>query len=291
MISVVILTLNEEGNLPRCLASLSQCDDIVVLDSGSTDRTADIAREHGARVFTNRFENFAQQRNFAHEKIPFRHPWLLHLDADEQMTPELWGECCEIAQKDLGPPGGTASATRRPPPDSPAIYDGYYVAPRMIFRGRWIPHCTDYPSYQARLVHAARFRFIQVGHGQREAPGLRIGTLRASYLHDLSAAPEPHWLAKHRRYAAGEVATHLAQRRSAPPPRLRDLLSRDRLTRRRTLQRFAFHLPFRPQLRFVYQYILRRGFLDGLPGLRYCRLLMHYERFIVEALREAKAKR
>jgi len=273
MVSALILTLNEEQNLPRCLASLRDCDDIVVLDSGSTDRTSEIARAHGARVFVHPFQNFAQQRNYAHEHISFRHPWIIHLDADEEMTPELWAECCQVVASK---------------PQSPPTLDGYYVAPKMFFQNRWIPHCTDYPSYQARLVHAQRFRFVEVGHGQREAPGLRLGTLRASYLHDLSASGEADWLAKHRRYAAAEVAAHL--RPDTPPFRFADLISRKKITRRRALKRLAFHLPLRPQLRFVYQYLLRRGFLDGLPGLRYCRLLMHYERFILEALRQSRCK-
>jgi len=273
MVSAIILTLNEEQNLPRCLASLHECDDIVVLDSGSIDRTTEIARAHGTRVFVNSFQNFAQQRNYAHEHIPFRHPWLIHLDADEEMTPELWAECCEVAEREA---------------QSAQPLDGYYVAPKMFFQNRWIPHCTDYPSYQTRLVHAQRFRFIEVGHGQREAPGLRLGRLCTNYLHDLSASGEEDWLAKHRRYAAAEVAAHLNP--NTPPFRFADLVSRKKITRRRALKRLAFHLPLRPQLRFVYQYFLRCGFLDGLPGLRYCRLLMHYERFILEALREARTQ-
>ncbi|WP_068712408.1 glycosyltransferase family 2 protein [Cephaloticoccus capnophilus] len=273
MISAIILTLNEEKKLPTCLASLRECDDIVLLDSGSTDRTIEIARAHGARIFANPFQNFAQQRNYAHEHIPFRHPWLIHLDADETMTPELWAECCAIAARDA---------------QSPLPLDGYYVAPKMFFQNRWIPHCTDYPSYQARLVHVQRFRFIEVGHGQREASGLRLGTIHANYLHDLSASGEVDWLAKHRRYAAAEVAAYLSP--DTPPFRFADLFSRKKITRRRALKRLAFHLPLRPQLRFFYQYFLRGGFLDGPPGLRYCGLLMHYERFILDALCEARAE-
>src|ERR1700690_2031143 len=79
--------------------------------------------------------------------------------------------------------------------------DGFRLAPRMIFQGRWIPHCTDFPAYQARFVQAPRFEFIQVGHGQREAPRMKLGRLQSSYLHDLSAGGEDEWLAKHRRYA------------------------------------------------------------------------------------------
>lgn len=265
MYSVLILTLNEEHNLPRCLASAAPCDDIVVLDSGSTDRTAAIARAAGARVFTRRFDNFAGQRNHAQREIAFRHPWVFHLDADEQLTPALDAECRAAAGRtDL---------------------DGFMVAPKMLWAGRWIPHCTDYPAFQARFVRAPHFEFIEVGHGQREAPHMRMARLRTHYLHDLSSGGEAAWLEKHRRYAHAEARAHLA---SAATLRWRDLRARTPLLRRRALKRLSFALPFRPALRFVYQYILRRGFLDGGAGFRYCRLLARYEAFTSAELRRLR---
>jgi len=265
--SVLILTLNEERDLPRCLASVHTCDDLVVLDSGSTDRTVALARAAGARVFTRRFDNFAGQRNHAQREIPFRHPWVFHLDADEQFTPELEAEC-------------RAAATRND-------VDGFFVAPKMIFEGRWIPHCTDYPAWQARFVRAPQFEFIEVGHGQREAPRMRMERLSANYLHDLSSGGEEEWLDKHRRYARVEALAHLATSESAP---WRELLAGEPLVRRRALKRLSYSLPFRPTLRFCYQYFLRRGFLDGAPGLRYCRLLARYEAFTNDELRRLRAR-
>jgi glycosyltransferase involved in cell wall biosynthesis len=265
--SVLILTLNEERLLPRCLASLAGCDDVVVLDSGSTDATAAIARAAGARVFTRPFDDFAGQRNHAQTQIAFRHRWVFHLDADEQFTPELLAECRAVAA-------------------TSANLDGCYVAPRMIFQGRWIPHCTDFPAYQARFVRAPEFRFVQVGHGQREAAGQRLGWLQASYLHDLSAGGEEEWLAKHRRYARQEAAAHLAAGGSV---RWAQLVSADRLVRRRALKELSYRLPFRPALRFVYQYLFRRGFLDGRAGWRYCRLLARYEGFAVTEARRLRS--
>jgi len=268
MFSVLILTLNEERSLPGCLASVCECDDVVVLDSGSTDRTAEIARAAGARVFTRSFDNFAGQRNFAQREIPFRHPWVFHLDADEQMTPELLAECRGLSAGQV---------------------DGYLVAPKMMFEGRWIPRCTDFPAYQARLVRAPGFEFIQVGHGQREAPHHRLGRLQSSYLHNLSTGGEAEWLAKHRRYAHAEAAEHARDRAGIPWSRL---FARDPLARRRALKRLSYALPFRPTLRFVYQYFVRRGFLDGRAGFHYCRLLAQYEAFAVEELRAlARAQR
>jgi glycosyltransferase involved in cell wall biosynthesis len=266
MYSVVILTLNEERNLPRCLASIRSCDDVVVLDSGSTDATVAIAKAAGARVVTRAFDHFAGQRNYAQREIKFRHAWVFHLDADEQFTPELDAECRTAAGRtDL---------------------DGFFVAPKMIFQGRWIPHCTDFPAWQARFVRAPQFEFVQAGHGQREAPHLQLGRLHANYLHDLSSGGETEWLDKHRRYAREEAAAHLASAMHFSFP---DLFARERLVRRRALKRLSYSLPFRPALRFVYQYVLRRGLLDGAPGLRYCQLLARYESFTTLEIRRLRS--
>ncbi len=266
--SVLILTLNEERNLPRCLASVAGCDDVVLLDSGSTDATATIARNAGARVFVRAFDTFARQRNHAQRNIGFRHRWVFHLDADEQFTPEL-DAACRQAAADLD-------------------HDGYYAAPRMLWQGRWIPHCTDFPAWQARFVRAPEFEFIDVGHGQREAPHMRMGRLAANYLHDLSSDGEEGWLEKHRRYARAEAAQFLADRGRVP---LRGIFSGERLQRRRALKHLSYLLPFRPAARFAYQYLLRRGFLDGAAGLAYCRLLARYEGFATEELRQFRRGR
>lgn len=270
MYSVVILTLNEEQNLPHCLASVSTCDDVVVLDSGSTDRTIDIARAVGARVVVHPFANFAQQRNHAHTGVLWRHEWVFHLDADESMTPELHHECCRYV--------ATHDATR---------FDGCYVAPKMIFRGRWIPHCTDYPAYQARFVHAARFRFVQSGHGQREAPESRMGHLHEAYMHNLSAQSETALAAKHATYARSEAVAFLRSQSNGSELRAA-LLGSNPLLRRRAMKELSYHLPFRGAMRFLYQYLFRGGFLDGRPGLAYCRILARYEQTIAREIRRLR---
>ena len=183
------------------------------------------------------------------------------------MTPELAKECA-------------ARATE----NSNAI-DGYFVAPRMIFLGRWIPHSTDFPTYQARFVHVTRFRFVQAGHGQREAAAMRMATLRENYLHNLSSETELELEKKHQRYArqeAGAFLTRVVNEQSA----LRRLFSRDALVRRRALKEGSHYFPARGLLRFLYQYGWRRGFLDGSAGYRYCKLLARYEAAIA---REVKA--
>jgi glycosyltransferase involved in cell wall biosynthesis len=262
MFSIVILTLNEERDLPRCLESARDCTDIVVLDSGSTDATGELARASGARVVVRPFDNFAGQRNYAQREITFRNKWVFHLDADEAITPELFAECIHASRRD--------------------DVDGFLVAPKMMFQGQWIPHCTDYPAYQARFVRAPEFQFIQVGHGQREAPAMRVDRLQHNYLHDLTSGGEMEWLEKHRRYARAEAAQHFKENSAVP---WRDFISAEPLVRRRALKRLSYRLPARGFLRFLYQYILKGGIVDGRGGLRYCQLLAIYERYTVEELR------
>jgi len=265
MYSLVILTLNEEKALPACLASVSRCEDIVVLDSGSTDQTQVLAKAAGARVFFRPFDSFAGQRNHAQKAIGFRFPWVLHLDADERLTPELDEECRGVVgRSDL---------------------DGFRIAPRMVFEGRWIPHCTDFPAYQARFVRAPQFEFVQAGHGQRESPAMRMENMSQGYLHDLSIYGEGAWIAKHKKYAKEEAHALLSATGGA---NLGELISRNPIARRRALKRLSFKLPFRSSLRFAYQYGLRLGFLDGRQGLRYCRLLARYE-FISDEIKRLKA--
>ncbi len=270
MVSILILTLNEERNLPACLASVQWSDDLVVLDSGSTDRTAEIARAAGARVFVNPFRDFASQRNHAHERIPFKNPWVLHLDADEIVLPELAAELRALA----------ANAT----------LDGYFIAPRMMFHGQWLRRCTDFPAWQARCVRAQGFRWVQAGHGQREAPEMRMGFLQGNYLHDISVDDEREWEARHRRYAQAEAAQYLAA--DEPLGRtLTSLLRGPALARRRALKRLSYALPARPWFRFVYQYVLRGGMFDGQGAWRYCRLLARYERIAGEEIRRQRDAR
>ena len=269
--SVVILTLNEAARLPACLASVAGCDDIVVLDSGSTDATVDIARASGARVLANRFIDFAQQRNFAHAAAQFRHEWVFHLDADERMQPELFAECARMA-------------AGRPE------QDGFYAAPHMMFDGRWLRRCTDWPAWQARFVHRDRFSFVQSGHGQREAPAMRMGRLQGGYTHDISVESEAGWDAKHRHYARQE-AEEILRHTDGFGSLLKRACFGAGLERRRAVKQLSYSLPARPLLRFIYQYGLRGGFLDGPGAFRYCRLLARYEGFATEELRQLRTAR
>ena len=144
--STLVLTKNEAINVGRCLASLAECDDIVVVDSFSDDETEAIVKTSPVRFLQRAFDTFAGQRNWAIDNVVFKHRWVLHLDADECMTPQLHAELSRLADVDEK--------------------SAYMLANRVIFMGRWIRRCTMYPYYQARFLRLGESRFKQVGHGQ-----------------------------------------------------------------------------------------------------------------------------
>lgn len=261
-VSVLLLTLNEAINLPRCLDALSWCDDIAIVDSGSTDGTLDIARARNVRVLHNPFQDFAAQRNFGLAEADFRHPWVLHLDADEVATPQFVQRLLA-----LDPPDGI---------------NAYYIPSKLMMLDQSLVHAGLYPSYQVRLGHLERLKFKQVGHGQREdLPRSQVGTFDEPYLHYAFSHGLKAWLKRHLQYAEDE-ATVLVAARTSSSVRLRDLLSSDKVTRRRSVKLLAFLMPLttRPLMRFIYVYIVRRGFLDGRAGFLYAFMLATYEAMI-----------
>jgi glycosyltransferase involved in cell wall biosynthesis len=261
MISVVILTMNEADNLPRCLESIRWCDDILILDSGSTDATAAIAHASGARVMLRAFDSFARQRNHAMEEGQLRHPWVLHLDADEVVTPELHEELQQLAV------------------DGPARYPVYRVPSKLIFMDRWLRHSGMYPAYQVRFGKRGELRFVDHGHGQRESLPLdQVGTVVSPLEHFNFSKGINDWFTRHLRYARAEALQARAERGQGM--HWADLLAGDPTTRRRALKAVAHRLPFRPTLRFIYAYVLRMGFLDGAAGFHYASMLATYQYFI-----------
>jgi|CXWL01.1.fsa_nt_gi glycosyltransferase involved in cell wall biosynthesis len=267
MISVVVLTHNEEVNLPRCLASAGFSEDVLVLDSGSSDRTVEVARAAGARVLMRSFDSFASQRNFAMEQGALRFPWVLHLDADEVVTPELRAELVTIAG------AGTT------------VFPVYKVPSRLMFMGHWLRHAGMYPAYQVRFGRADALRFIDHGHGQREVQASsEVGTLKAPLDHFNFSKGVNDWFRRHLGYARREAIEALNRRNESIP--FGHFFSSDVTTRRRALKILATRLPARPFLRFVYSYLVRAGFLDGRAGFHYSKMLAVYQYMIDLNIRE-----
>lgn len=268
-VSVLILTLNESGNIIRCMDAVAWSDDIVVLDSFSTDDTQAKAAALGARVYQRAFDTFADQRNYAIDVIGFRHDWVLHIDADEVVTDELRDEIAEVIRR----PG----------------FPAYRIASKLVFMGKWLRFSGMYPTYQVRLGRKDSLRFQQVGHGQRETlEASLIGSMKASYLHFGLSKGIADWIERHNRYSNDEARKGL-QLLQEGGVGLSGLMSvKDPLRRRRAWKQLSVRLPCRPLLRFLYMYFLRLGFLDGRAGWVYCRLLASYEYWTVLKMRELK---
>lgn len=259
-ISVLIMTRNEEVNLPACLASLQWTDDVVVLDSFSTDRTVEIARAAGARVVKRKYDSEDQQRMFGLTKIDFKYPWVYTPDADEVTPDDLRDEMLAIAADPSRPE---------------AMFKARY---KNMFLGKWIRHSSLYPTWITRLVRPDRVRFERKVHSVCVADG-PTGMLKHHFIHYSFNKGIEAWYDKHNRYSSVEAA--LASKRCEEKLDWADLFSTRADVRRRGLKRLSYRLPFRPALRFFYMYVLRGGFLDGWPGYVYCRLISGYEFMIL----------
>lgn len=269
MISVLILTLNEEANLAACLESVAWSDDVTVLDDGSTDRTVEIARRHGARVIRHSAGGEQAQRTYAVHKVSFRYPWVYNPDADEVTTPELRDEMIRV----VADPARTEAA--------------YRVRFKVMFMGKWIRHASLYPTWVVRLFQPGKLRFERATNLRYVVDG-ETGRLEGHFLHYSFNKGMDAWREKHRRYADLEARETLASLQRGGPD-LKGLFDRrDPVRRRRAMKELSFRLPCRPSLRFIYMYFCQRGFLDGYPGLAYCRLVSAYERMIVCRARELR---
>ena len=264
-VSILILTLNEEMNLAECLQTVKWSDDIVVLDSFSTDRTVKIAEEMGARVVQRRFDNWSAHQNWALEHISFKHPWVFYLDADERMTEDLKDELLAIADD-----------ARRAPV-------AYYCGRRNMFMGRWIKHAMP-PGLIMRLFRPPHVRFQRLVNPVPIINGPH-GYLAGMLTHYNFSKGISEWIEKHNRYSQLEAqeGMKLIHQSSADEPRLFDA---DPALRRRALKNLSFRLPLRPLIKFLYFYVWQRGWLDGRAGLTYCVLQAFYEYMIVLKMRE-----
>lgn len=265
-ISAVVLSHNEAANLPRCLRALRDCAEVVVVDDGSTDDSPRIAAECGARVARHPFASFAGQRNWAMDEAGLESDWVLHLDADEVVTPELLAEI--RLRLPTMPPGAVGQLARK-----------------VMLGDRWLKHSADYPVYVPRLVHRQGPRYAMRGHGETlaAAPGASV-YFHEPLLHYNFSKGWAEWRARHVRYAAAEAARIRA---GGAGGSFRALFSPDPAARRAAARALSYRLPGRPALRLIYAYALRLGFLDGAAGWRYCREMAGYERMIDAALRQA----
>ena len=248
MISAAIFTFNEEMNLPYCLQSLKSCDDIVVIDSYSTDQTREIAKSYGAKVFQHNFTGFGDQRMWALQNISFRYPWVLILDADEQVPPALWEEIkSRIAscQKDVA---------------------AFRLKRRFFWEDAWLRYANLYPSWVVRLIRVGKVTYINRGHAETQSVDGKIEALKEDLI-DKNHKGLAAWRQRQQRYAEEEACAEISLDRNFC---LADLWSRDPLKHRALWKILSRKLPCRGLCYFVYAYFLRGGWLDGWVGLRFC---------------------
>lgn len=268
MISTVILTKNEEQDLPLCLDALQWCDDVHVLDSGSEDLTVEVACSYGAKVSMHAFESFGKQRNHALQALPLRHEWVLFLDADEVMTPA----CVQAVQQAVQ--------------QAPESVAGFYMCWKMMLEDTWLKHSDSFPKWQFRLLRKGRATFTDFGHGQKEGDvDGSIAYIREPYLHYSYSKGWHQWVSRHNHYSDKEA---LARLHNCPP--FKQVFARHGSQRNVALKSWLSRLPAWPLLRFLHAYILKLGFLEGTPGLIYSVNMAYHEFLIQIKMRELKRK-
>jgi glycosyltransferase involved in cell wall biosynthesis len=278
LISILILTKNEERDLPGCLASVAWCDDIHVLDSGSTDATCDIARRHGAKVAVRTYPESgkifggdeAGHRNWSLRNIAFAHPWVLLLDADERVTAELKAAVLQAAT-------------------APGAHVAFRIQRRDFLRQTWLKHVQASRFYM-RLCRPEKIRYERVVNCLSVADG-PVGSVKGYLDHYPFSKGMGHWIDRHNSYSTLEARQIMDNRRehASFSPR-KAFFAVDFHERRFHQKELFYRLPLRPIAKFAILYFAKRGFLDGGAGLTYALLQAIYEYMIVLKVRELECQ-
>ncbi|MBD2209839.1 glycosyltransferase family 2 protein [Nostoc linckia FACHB-104] len=268
-VSVLIPAKNEQANLPACLTSLEMADEVFLVDSQSTDNSVAIAESFGAHIVQFKFNgSWPKKKNWSLDNLPFRNEWVLIVDCDERITPELWAEIAQVIKDEE--------------------YAGYYLNRRVFFLGKWIRHGGKYPDWNLRLFKHQNGRYENLNtedipntgdnevHEHVVLDG-KVGYLKNDMLHE-DFRDLYHWLERHNRYSNWEARVYynLLTNKDEGGTIGANLFG-DAVQRKRFLKKVWVRLPFKPLLRFILFYIIQRGFLDGKAGYVYACLLSQYE--------------
>lgn len=268
-VSVLVLTYNEAVNLPDCLRSVAWCDDVVVLDSYSTDRTVDIAHEFGVRVVRRAFDDYASQRNFGLNQIDYRHSWVVMLDADERLPSDLRDEII--------------STVRAAPVELCLLR----VRRRDYLYGKWIRRSSGYPTWFGRIARVGCVRAERPYNEEIKTDG-KAAQLSGHLDHFPFNKGFHDWIIKHDRYSTMEAS--LLYSGAAVTWRLGDLLRRDPVRRRSAAKGLLYAMPLRPAIVFVALYVIRGGMIEGRAGLTFGLLRAWYE-FMIDCKRRELQRR
>lgn len=272
-LSVIILTFNAQATIAATLASAAEVsDDIHVVDSGSTDRTLAILAEHGIEAMSHPFDDYGKQRNWAIDNLPLKYGWQLHLDADERLTPELAGKIKALKGS------------------FPADVDGYFIPRLMYFLGRPIRHGGMYPIWHMRLFRSGKARCEDRRYDQHFRCEGATAQIDAPMIDDIRMTLSD-WTVRHNRWSDAEVTEFLNPGGSGV---IAGRFYGNPIERKRA-QRAGYNrapMFLRALGLFFYRYVLRLGFLDGMPGLIFFVLQTFWFRFLVDAkIYESSLKR
>jgi glycosyltransferase involved in cell wall biosynthesis len=262
-VSVLVPIRNEAANLPRCLESVRWADEIIVIDSQSTDGSSAIAQEHGAQVVQFHFNGtWPKKKNWALENVAFRNDWIFILDADEVLPPAAQDEFARV----IANAGEIA---------------GYWINRRFMFMGKWLRH-SYYPNWNLRLFRHSLGRYEKLTDANTHSGDNEVhehvivqgptGRLRVEMDHYAFPSVEV-FVEKHNRYSNWEARVSADRQLSGSAAQI----SSGHVGRRRKLKQLSQRLPFRPLLRFLYIYLWQKGFLDGREGYYFARLHAVYE--------------
>lgn len=271
LIEVMIPTFNERAHIEEAVRNAREVGPVFVLDSLSTDGTQELARAAGATVVEHAFENYSRQKNWGLDNLPFRGEWVFILDADERITPGLRDELVRLAR------GGRSK-------------DGYLVNRVVLFMGRQIRHGGLFPSWNLRFFRRGSCRYEDRSVHEHMVCNGETGYLRHLMLH-IRRESISQYLAKHIRYADMESEEWMKNATGSGGGAKPSRLFRDTLRYRQWLRRVVWPVvPFKPMVRFVYMYVFRLGFLDGLAGWHLACLMASYE-YMIALLYKDKMQR
>jgi len=272
-IEIVIPTFNEEVNLSHALRSVAGWADAVhVIDSESTDRTVEIARAAGANVIIQKWLGYAKQKNFALDTIAFQSDWVFILDADEAIDDELKAALLAVASKPVG-----------------EVHEaGFHVNRYFVFLGKRIRHCGYYPSWNLRFFKRGQARYEERDVHEHMIVNGPSGFLKGHMMHHDRKGLEAY-MAKHNRYSTLEAREIVRQEHAVDHGQIDAKLFGNPLQRRRWIKHHIYpRLPAKWMFRFLFMYVLRLGFLDGMTGLRFCLFISAYELLISLKIIELK---
>jgi glycosyltransferase involved in cell wall biosynthesis len=267
MISILILTKNEEQNLPGCIESVKWSDDIIVLDSYSQDRTKQLAVIAGAKVVERNFDNWSSHQNWALSNIDFKYPWVLYLDADERVSQSLYNSLKQFRPSNEGP---VAFSIRRRD---------------IAWNGSWLKHAQISPFY-LRLFRPEKLHYERLVNPV-SIPNGSTGKIAGFLDHYPFSKGIINWLQRHLEYADFEARMKLNDIQTGKQfSILTAITNRNSNTRRYHQKGIFYKIPGRPLIKWLYMMFVRLAFLDGRAGITYSTLQAIYEYFIVLKTRE-----